>query len=119
MIMNGDLYYADLEPVIGSEQGGIRPALIVSNDVGNKYSPTVIIAPVTSRVGYKSKLPTHVELKAFGKIKQDSVILIEQARAIDKQRLKTYLGKINSRQRLEVNKALVIEFGINLEGIEK
>jgi Growth inhibitor len=119
MIMNGDLYFADLEPVIGSEQGGIRPVLIVSNDVGNKHSPTVIIAPVTSRAGDKSKLPIHVELKAFDKIKQDSVILIEQARAIDKRRLKAYLCKINSKKKQEVNNALIIEFGIHLEELKK
>ena len=113
--MKGDLYFADLEPVIGSEQGGIRPVLIVSNNIGNKFSPTVIVAPVTSKTIEKNKLPVHVDLVAFDKIKNDSIILIEQVRTIDKQRLKSYIGKINNKQKLEVNSALIIEFGINSE----
>ena len=113
MIMKGEIYYADLEPVIGSEQGGIRPVLVVSNDRGNKYSPTVIVAPITSKVLTRSYLPIHVPIKAFEKIKRDSVILIEQVRVIDKSRLKSYLGKIDCNLITGVDRALIVEFGIN------
>ena len=86
-IRRGDIYYADLNPVIGSEQGGTRPVLIISNDTGNKYSPTVIIAAITSRVHTKAKLPTHTAIKDFEGLSKDSVILLEQIRTIDKKRL--------------------------------
>ena len=94
MIKRGELYYADLSPVVGSEQGGIRPILIVQNDTGNKFSPTVIAAAVTSKIG-KAKLPTHIELNAdqFG-LRKDSVILLEQIRTLDKKRLKERIGEL-------------------------
>lgn len=114
-IFRSNLYYADLEPVIGSEQGGIRPVLIVQNNLGNRYSNTVIIAPVTSKVATKMELRTHVFIEAFGKIKCDSIILIEQVRVIDKQRLKSYLGRLDSSKMLEVDTALIAAFGINVE----
>lgn len=116
-IFRGNLYYADLEPVIGSEQGGIRPALIVQNNLGNRYSNTVIIAPITSRVEHKMELRTHVFINAFEKIKYDSIILIEQCRVIDKQRLKSYLGRLDSEKMKEVNIALIEEFGIDRRDI--
>ena len=90
-IRRGDIYYADLNPVIGSEQGGTRPVLIISNDIGNKYSPTVIIAAITSRVRTKAKLPTHTAIKDFEGLSKDSVILLEQIRTIDKKRLREHM----------------------------
>ena len=94
-VKRGDIYYADLSPVVGSEQGGIRPVLIIQNDVGNKYSPTVIAAAITSRIN-KAKMPTHIELSAneYG-LNKDSVILLEQIRTIDKRRLREKIGKID------------------------
>ena len=111
MIKRGELYYADLSPVIGSEQGGVRPVLVVQNDVGNKYSPTVIAAAVTSKIN-KAKLPTHIELSAvdFGLVK-DSVVLLEQIRTIDKRRLKERIGELPSETMNMVNDALLISLG--------
>ena len=86
IIKRGDIYYAELNPVIGSEQGGKRPVLIISNDIGNKHSPTVIVAPITSRVHTKAKLPTHTLIKDFEGLDKNSIILFEQIRTIDKQR---------------------------------
>ena len=111
-IQRGDIYYADLSPVIGSEQGGLRPVLVVQNDVGNKHSPTVIAAAVTSQIN-KAKLPTHIEIKAdeYG-LSKDSVILLEQVRTIDKQRLKDRIGKLDDNLMHRVNDALSISFGL-------
>lgn len=111
MIKRGELYYADLSPVIGSEQGGIRPVLVVQNDVGNKYSPTVIAAAVTSRIN-KARLPTHIELKAseYG-LQKDSVVLLEQIRTIDKKRLKERIGELPPITMRSVNDALLISLG--------
>ncbi len=110
-IKRGELYYADLSPVVGSEQGGVRPVLIVQNDVGNKYSPTIIAAAVTSRMN-KAKLPTHIELPpAFG-LAKDSVILLEQVRTIDKKRLKERIGELPQSTMKRVDKAIMISFGV-------
>jgi len=111
-VKRGDIYYADLSPVVGSEQGGIRPVLIVQNDVGNKYSPTVIAAAVTSQLN-KSKLPTHIELDAvkYG-LPKNSVILTEQIRTIDKKRLKEKIGHIDEELMNMVNDALFVSFGL-------
>lgn len=108
----GDIYYADLSPVVGSEQGGVRPVLIVQNDVGNRYSPTVIAAAITSQTE-KSKLPTHIELdsKNCGLYK-DSVVLLEQIRTIDKRRLREKMGTLDASSMSQVNKALSISFGL-------
>ena len=108
IIRRGDVYYADLRPVVGSEQGGIRPVLIIQNDVGNKHSPTVICAAITSKMN-KAKLPTHVELSAkqCGMVK-DSVILLEQLRTIDKQRLREKICHIDEKLQNKVNEALRI-----------
>lgn len=113
IVKRGDIYYADLSPVVGSEQGGIRPVLIVQNDVGNKYSPTVIAAAITSRIN-KAKMPTHIELCAreYG-LNKDSVILLEQIRTIDKQRLREKTGKLDDRLMNKVNDAISISFGLN------
>lgn len=111
-IRRGDIYYADLSPVVGSEQGGLRPVLIVQNDVGNKYSPTVIAAAITSKMS-KAKLPTHIDVTAsqVGLLK-DSVILLEQIRTIDKVRLKEKMGHLDDGVMNSVNDALSVSFGI-------
>jgi len=112
VIKRGDIFYADLSPVIGSEQGGIRPVLIVQNDIGNKYSPTVIAAAITSQIN-KAKLPTHIEISAqeYGLLK-DSVILLEQIRTIDKKRLREKIGHLDEELMTKVNEALGISFGL-------
>jgi mRNA interferase MazF len=113
LIKRGDLYYADLSPVIGSEQGGVRPVLIVQNDIGNKYSPTVIATAITSQLN-KTKLPTHIELggaEFFG-LAKDSVVLAEQVRTIDKKRLKEKIGHLDDGLMKRVNEALGVSFGI-------
>lgn len=111
-VKRGDVYLADLSPVVGSEQGGLRPVLVVQNDVGNKYSPTVIVAAITSQIS-KSKLPTHIEIKAndFG-LSKDSVLLLEQIRTIDKRRLRQKLGKFDKRAMQKVDEALMISLGL-------
>jgi mRNA interferase MazF len=112
VIKRGDIYYADLSPVIGSEQGGVRPVLIIQNDIGNKYSPTVIAAAITSQIN-KAKLPTHIEIAApeYG-LAKDSVILLEQIRTIDKKRLREKIGRIDEELMAKVNDALGISFGL-------
>mgnify|MGYP002260681089 FL=1 len=108
MIKRGDIYYADLRPVVGSEQGGVRPVLIIQNDAGNRHSPTVICAAITSRMN-KAKLPTHVELSAAEcDISKDSVILLEQIRTIDKQRLKEKVCHLDMKTQRRVDRALKI-----------
>ena len=113
VVKRGDIFYADLSPVIGSEQGGTRPVLVVQNDVGNKFSPTVIVAAITSQIN-KAKMPTHIEISAndFG-LARDSVILLEQIRTIDKRRLKEKLGRLSDELLEEVDEALGISFGIS------
>lgn len=112
IVKRGDIYYADLSPVVGSEQGGIRPVLIIQNDVGNKYSPTVIATAITSQTN-KAKMPTHIELDAneYG-LSKDSVVLAEQIRTIDKRRLKEKIGHLDSSLMNKVNEALEISFGL-------
>ena len=112
IVKRGDIYYADLSPVVGSEQGGIRPVLVIQNDIGNKYSPTVIAAAITSQIN-KAKMPTHIELaaKAYG-LNKDSVILLEQIRTIDKRRLREKIGRIDDGLMASVNNALSISFGL-------
>jgi len=112
MVRRGEIYYADLSPVVGSEQGGIRPVLIVQNDIGNKYSPTVIVSAITSQIN-KAKLPTHIEISAseYG-LPKDSVILLEQIRTIDKKRLKDKIGYLSPEMMKKVDEALEISFGL-------
>ena len=111
-VKRGDIYYADLSPVVGSEQGGLRPVLIVQNDVGNKYSPTVIAAAITSQIS-KAKLPTHIDVFAdsFG-LAKDSVILLEQIRTIDKKRLKEKMGHLDDTLMSRVDDAISVSFGL-------
>lgn len=111
-VKKGDLYFADLSPVVGSEQGGLRPVLVVQNDVGNKYSPTIIVAAVTSQKN-KAKLPTHVAIDAEGNgLSKNSVVLLEQLRTIDKQRLKERIGTLDQGLLPDVNDALSVSLGI-------
>ena len=112
-VHRGDIYYADLSPVVGSEQGGIRPVLIVQNDVGNKYSPTVIAAAITSQTA-KTRLPTHITLNAERcGLAKDSVVLLEQIRTLDKKRLKERMGALDTGAMSRVNHALQVSFGLN------
>ncbi len=120
VVKRGDIFYADLSPVVGSEQGGVRPVLIVQNDVGNRYRPPVIAAAITSQIN-KAKLPTHVELdrEMYGQVK-DSVILLEQIRTIDKRRLDDYVGKLNKDMMGKVDHAIITSLGIKvMEGLLK
>ena len=116
-VKRGDIFYADLSPVVGSEQGGLRPVLIVQNDIGNKYSPTVIAAAITSRMG-KTKLPTHIDVRGGGEVgcdmglAKDSVILLEQIRTLDKKRLKEKMGHLDDDTMRKVNDAITVSFGL-------
>lgn len=109
-ILRGDIYYADLNPIFGSEQGGYRPVLVIQNNTGNQYSPTVIVAAITSRP--KQKLPTHVALKSMKGLEKDSVVLLEQVRTIDKKRLDDFVGNLDRQQMLKVDKALQSSTGV-------
>ena len=110
-VKRGDIYYADLSPVVGSEQGGLRPVLIIQNDVGNRYSPTVIAAAITSRMG-KTRLPTHIDIYSDkAGLAKDSVILLEQIRTLDKRRLKERIGELPPATMLRVNRAILISLG--------
>ncbi|MBQ8590028.1 MAG: type II toxin-antitoxin system PemK/MazF family toxin [Firmicutes bacterium] len=112
VVKKGDIFFADLSPVIGSEQGGVRPVIVIQNDVGNKYSPTVIVAAITSQIN-KAKMPTHVEIRAGEHgLNKDSVILLEQLRTVDKRRLKERIGRMDTDAMEKVNEALVISLGI-------
>ena len=115
-IKRGDIYYADLSPVVGSEQGGLRPVLIIQNDVGNRYSPTVIAAAITSRMG-KARMPTHIDIYAdkVG-LAKDSVILLEQIRTLDKRRLKEKMGHLDEDTMSSVNNAIEVSFGLSENG---
>ena len=112
-VKRGDIYYADLSPVVGSEQGGIRPVLIIQNDVGNRYSPTVICAAITSRMN-KAKLPTHIEIDSRRcQIMKDSVILLEQIRTIDKRRLKDMIGHLDKERMRSVDEAIRVSLALH------
>ncbi len=117
IIKRGDIFYADLSPVVGSEQGGVRPVLIIQNDIGNRYSPTVIVAAITSQIN-KAKLPTHIEISAeeYG-LTKDSVILLEQIRTIDKKRLKEKIGNLTEELMKKVNSSIQVSFGLTDYGI--
>jgi len=112
VVKRGDVFYADLSPVVGSEQGGVRPVLIVQNDIGNKYSPTVICAAITSQIN-KAKLPTHIEIDSSSyALVKDSVVLLEQIRTIDKKRLKEKICHLDKDLMKKVDKSLMISFGL-------
>ena len=112
IVKRGEIYYADLSPVVGSEQGGVRPVLIIQNDTGNRHSPTVIAAAITSQTG-KAKLPTHIELAASCcGLPKDSVILLEQIRTLDKRRLRECMGKVDGAVMEKVDTAIAVSFGL-------
>lgn len=112
LVKRGDIFYADLSPVVGSEQGGIRPVLIIQNDVGNRYSPTVICAAITSQIN-KAKLPTHIEIDSISAtLVKDSVVLLEQIRTIDKKRLREKICRLSDELMVKVDKAILISFGL-------
>ncbi len=110
-ILRGELYYADLSPVVGSEQGGVRPVLIIQNNIGNKHSPTIIVAAITGKA--KSELPTHISLAGMPSLQRDSIVLLEQIRTIDKRRLNNYIGTLDKVLMKEVNHALAVSTGLN------
>ena len=111
-VKRGDIYYADLSPVVGSEQGGLRPVLIIQNDVGNKYSPTVIAAAITSRMG-KTKLPTHIDVYAErAGLSRDSIVLLEQLRTLDKRRLREKLGHLDEQMMTQIDTAIAVSLGL-------
>lgn len=111
MLHRGEIYYADLSPAVGSEQGGIRPVLVVQNDIGNKYSPTVIVCAITSQLT-KAKLPTHIEVGVDCGLHKPSVALLEQIRTIDKRRLKEKIGELSISQMNQINNAIQISLGL-------
>ena len=115
-VKRGDIYYADLSPVVGSEQGGVRPVLIIQNDTGNRYSPTVIAAAITSQTG-KAKLPTHIDLPVDHScgLSRDSVVLLEQIRTLDKRRLREHMGKVDEKAMKKVDNAIAVSFGLHPE----
>lgn len=112
VVKRGDIFYADLSPVVGSEQGGIRPVIIIQNDIGNKYSPTVIVAAITSQIN-KAKLPTHVEISSeeYG-LNKDSVVLLEQIRTLDKKRLKEKIGHMTDNDMDKVQTSLLVSMAL-------
>ena len=113
LVKRGDIYYADLSPVVGSEQGGLRPVLIIQNDVGNRYSPTVIAAAITSRLG-KAKLPTHIDVHADrAGLARDSVVLLEQLRTLDKRRLREKMGHMDEDIMREIDNAIAVSLGLS------
>ena len=114
-VKRGDIFYADLSPVVGSEQGGVRPVLIVQNDTGNRHSPTVIAAAITSQTG-KARLPTHIELSAntYG-LPTESVVLLEQIRTLDKRRLREHMGRLDEAQMQRVDNAIAVSFGLHTD----
>ena len=113
VVKRGDIFYADLSPVVGSEQGGVRPVLIVQNDTGNRHSPSVIAAAITSQTG-KARLPTHISLSAmqYG-LPKDSVILLEQIRTLDKRRLREHMGRVDETMMKQVDTAIAVSFGLH------
>ncbi|MGL5437492.1 MAG: type II toxin-antitoxin system PemK/MazF family toxin [Lachnospiraceae bacterium] len=118
-VVRGDMYYADLSPVIGSEQGGIRPVLVIQNDTGNRHSPTVIVAAITSK-STKAVLPTHVAIPSTPNgLKQDSTVLTEQIRTIDRRRLKEYIGRLEPQQMVEIDLAMLTSLGLPLSAMSR
>lgn len=113
-ILRGDMFYADLNPVIGSEQGGTRPVLIIQNNIGNRHSPTVIVAAITSKADTKAQLPTHISLAAVHGLEQHSLVLLEQIRTIDRKRLKDFVGTLDEDTMLQIDKALAVSVDLKI-----
>lgn len=117
-VRRGDIFYADLSPVVGSEQGGVRPVLIIQNDMGNRHSPTVIAAAITSQMN-KAKLPTHIELVGQDcGLTKDSIVLLEQIRTLDKRRLREHMGRLDGALMDEVDRAIAVSFGLHVNAKE-
>ncbi len=116
-IIKGDIYYATLDPIVGSEQNGTRPVVIVQNDMGNKYSPTVLVAPITSKAKFKPQLPTHVFIKASEYIKHNSIALLEQIRVLDKSRLISYIDSLTDKQIKKLDIGIIKSFNISKESL--
>ena len=113
-IYRGEMYYADLNPVIGSEQGGYRPVLIIQNDTGNQYSPTVIVAAISCKTITKPDLPTHHKIKACAGLKEESLVLLEQIRTLDKRRLQEYIGQLNHADMKQIDHCLAVSLGLDI-----
>lgn len=114
-ISRGDLYYADLNPVIGSEQGGVRPVLIIQNNAGNRYSPTVIVAAMSGKVAEKTDLPTHYKVRVYAGLQEESLVLLEQIRTIDKKRLRNYIGKLDQTDMAQIDRCLAVSLDLKIE----
>lgn len=114
-ITRGDMYYADLNPIIGSEQGGVRPVLVIQNNAGNYYSPTIIVAAISGKVVKKTDLPTHYKVRMHENLTEESLVLLEQIRTIDKQRLQNYIGQLGSADMKQVDRCLAISLGLKFE----
>ncbi len=117
-VKRGEVYYADFDPTVGSEQGGVRPLLIIQNDVGNKYSPTTVVVPITSKVGKKSHQPTHVPVRCEG-LSMNSMALLEQIRTLDKSRLKSRVGELDAETMKRIETALLISVGMDAKERKK
>ena len=115
-ISRGDMYYADLNSVIGSEQGGVRPVLIIQNNAGNRYSPTVIVAAMSGKVAEKTDLPTHYKVRVYAGLQEESLVLLEQIRTIDKKRLKNYIGKLDKADMAQVDRCLAVSLDLKERG---
>lgn len=113
-VYRGEMYYADLSPVVGSEQGGFRPVLIIQNNVGNLHSPTVIVAALSGKVGAKANLPTHYIVQAYEGLEEDSIILLEQIRTIDKSRLQGYIGQLNKADMQQIDRCLAVSLDLKI-----
>jgi mRNA interferase MazF len=114
IVRRGDMYFADLDPVVGSEQGGYRPVLIIQNDIGNFYSPTVIVAALSGKVATKAKIPTHYIVQAYVGLNEKSMILLEQIRTIDKRRLYNYIGRLNKKDMEQIDKCLAVSLALKV-----
>lgn len=113
-INRGDIYFADLNPVIGSEQGGVRPVLIIQNNMGNRYSPTVIVAAMSGKVAEKTELPTHYKVRVYAGLQEESLVLLEQIRTIDKKRLQNYIGELNQADMEQIDRCLAVSLALTI-----
>ena len=113
-INRGDIYFADLNPVIGSEQGGVRPVFIIQNNMGNRYSPTVIVAAMSGKVAEKTELPTHYKVRVYAGLQEESLVLLEQIRTIDKKRLQNYIGELNQADMEQIDRCLAVSLALTI-----
>lgn len=118
-IRRGDIYHADLNPVMGSEQGGYRPVLVIQNDRGNRYSPTVIVAAMSKKIAEKADLPTHYKVKGYAGLKEESLILLEQIRTVDKKRLVNYIGRLGKKDMERVDRCLAVSLALKIRKTER